>query len=175
MLAAFVSEAQTQGETTYGWDAKGRVTCAELKDVDVIAAGVDLPYRWGTTRADRRWLNPPPMYTSLPIVSDWVLRPVKSNAPGSLDCAKPFADASVAQVVTPQTPAFAPTSSAETYVEVAIGADGKLDDAWTWGPSNNRMFDNAALAAAKLSTYLPARAFCRNVPATYVFRVEFER
>jgi TonB family protein len=170
--SAFVSQARAQDELVYGWDAKGQVTCAGEKDLSVISTDRNGQYSDRSNRADLKWLNPVPADNASP-GPGIRLTPALTSAPGSTDCATPFADAVVSHAVSPAFPYVARGLSSETFVEVAIAADGKLDEAWVWAPSGNKWLDQAALEAANQSKYLPARAFCENVPGTYIFRAVF--
>lgn len=61
-----------------------------------------------------------------------------------------------------------------TTIQLAIGADGTLQDAWVNGPSGYEAADAASLAAARASTYEAAMAYCRPVRSEYYFRVDFD-
>jgi len=172
MRAWFVSDASTSGETVFGWDAKGKVTCAGGRDISIIAVGSGA-YSANPTRGDLHWENPVPASTAAPPADAVLLTPSLTSAPGSLDCALPFADATVTKPIAPRFPLASRGESGETFVQVAIGADGKVQDAWVWGPSGDGLLDAAALEAAQDSKYAPARAFCQNVPGIYIFRTEF--
>ena len=58
-------------------------------------------------------------------------------------------------------------------VEIAVDSAGKIDDASIFVPSGNVLFDQAAIEAAKDSTYTSGRSFCQPAPGDYIFRVEF--
>lgn len=92
-------------------------------------------------------------------------------------CARPFQLAHVIEMAQPQygnamrNSAFG--GAAIVLAAVAIRSDGKVADAWTILRSGSFLLDRAVLRAAKQSTYAPARAYCRNVPGTYLFEVTF--
>ncbi|MBV9263926.1 MAG: TonB family protein [Candidatus Eremiobacteraeota bacterium] len=60
-----------------------------------------------------------------------------------------------------------------SLIAVAVGPSGKLVDAWVWATSGYRVLDDAALRAARQSTYTGAISYCRPVAATYLFRTDF--
>lgn len=169
----FVSEASTSGEVVFGWDAKGKVTCASGRDISVVAFGAKASTSTRVSRGDLHWLNPLPTSSAAPPSDTPMLTPALTSAPGSTDCAVPFADAVVTKAIAPSFPPASRGENGETFVQVAVSADGHLDDAWVWGPSGDKLLDAAALEAAQDSKYAPARAFCQDVPGMYFFRVQF--
>lgn len=58
-------------------------------------------------------------------------------------------------------------------VEVAVGDDDQLVDAWTFAGSGNRAIDLTALRAALGSTYGDAISYCQHVRGYYIFRADF--
>ena len=167
LQSAFVNDAQTKGDTVFGWDAKGRVSCAGLSAKQFSEA--QRPQRLATL------LNPRP--TQTPEATTSFLTPAIASAPGLTACAVPFADASVphpGRVTYPEAAKFASVQSANVLVEVAVSAAGQLEDSWIYAPSGNRYFDDAAMEVTHRSTYAPRRSFCQDVPGLYLFRVEFE-
>ena len=175
--SVFVNEASTSGETAFGWDAKGNVTCTGGSDISIIALGagaiISGTMEKSKSTSDLQRLNPIPSSRNAPPDGTPTLTPALTSAPGLTDCAAPFAEATVTRPYPPSFPAGSRGESGESYVQVAIGADGKLVDAWIWGPSGDRAFDLATLQSARHSEYAPARAFCQNVPGMYRFRAEF--
>ena len=97
-------------------------------------------------------------------------------APGDTNCDRPFKPAVVTAAVAPDLPDIVREEGVDrstTLVEVAVGADGSLKDAWIFSSSGFPQFDEATLRAARLSRYEPERSFCRAAPGTYLFRGVF--
>jgi TonB family protein len=59
-------------------------------------------------------------------------------------------------------------------VVVAVERDGSVVDAWLWESSGTPLLDRAAMDQARKSTFVPGRAFCRNVPGYFLLRSEFK-
>ncbi len=92
-------------------------------------------------------------------------------------CSSPNADASV---IDPMSPAY-PDSARDlglglvsVAVQVTIDAHGRVVDARIFRSSNNAAIDQAALRAARGSTYAPRIAKCAPVDGTYLFNADFE-
>jgi Gram-negative bacterial TonB protein C-terminal len=105
-----------------------------------------------------------------------VMNASPASAPGPVDCAEPFKSAMVTAPVMPSIPEIARESGFDrsaTLIEVAIGADGSLKDAWVYSTSGIPMLDEAALRSARLSQYAAGRSFCAAAPGNYIFRAEF--
>jgi TonB family protein len=160
LISSFVHDAQN-------------FVCPEQREDTMLSLDTTRSYSTKTNMGDMRWSNPLPADTAPPPPGTPTLSPTPTGAPGPTDCATPFADGAVARPAIPRFPSPAYGFSGETVVQVAIAASGRLDDAWVWAPSGSKMFDAAAVNAAKLADYLPARSFCEDVPSLYLFRVEF--
>jgi TonB family protein len=174
---AWVYTATTHGDSQFGWDSEGTVQCDPIQP-DVLPIAVDgfkpaphAPAAWYTLDSrdrDPLWATP----QSGSFIEDArISKPLESTT-----CAAPFRDATVKDQAQPQYPVSARAvqgGEASTTVEVAIDADGRLHDAWVWGPSGYTVLDQESLRAARQSTYEAAQAYCKPVPSTYFFRVTF--
>ena len=165
----WVAEGATQGDVAFGWDAKGRVLC----DPPVGAApGEGAKKRGGFVH----WKSPPRNeLLNLPVVTSVVLTPTVSTPPVGLTCAKPFVPARALHVAALQLPVDEGMVSGMASVDVAIDPDGKLVDAWVWAPSSNKDINEAALQAAKTSTYQAGTALCHPVPGVYAWTAIFNQ
>lgn len=165
---AWVYSASASGDGAYGWQAKGVVPCdPPPAPSQKQTAKYSSPYRLDPKDEDP---------VGMPGTNS-VLLPANPVKPLEDDnCGLPFSNATAKDVARPRYPPAlrgAVFGRATTAVEVAIGADGTLADAWIWAPSGFRPFDEEALRAAKNTTYSGARSYCRAVPGLYLFRVTF--
>ena len=90
-------------------------------------------------------------------------------------CAQPHVAASVVRTADPGYPEL-PKEQGVTgivKVRVTLSDTGDVVAADVYGTSGNAQLDNAALAAAKASTYAPEIEDCRKIPGQYLFRAEF--
>lgn len=162
VLYGYVSQAQTKGETLLDWDKEGSVTC--------------LP-----TPRDPKAKPPAKPMVLPPLSRDAVTLTAKAmDAPFTDKCDDPFAPVTVAQLAQFHLPVlfghdnFTAVPEGTTAVVVAVERDGSVVDAWLWETSGTPILDNAALEQAKKTTYVPGRAFCKNVPGYYLRRTEFK-
>lgn len=105
--------------------------------------------------------------------------PAPTAPPGTPkpSCATPYQDATATQTVTPDYPDSAREmglGEVQVAVQVTIGPSGNLMDAKIAQSSNNMAIDQAALSAARSSTYAPKIVNCQPVVGTYLFRVTFD-
>lgn len=157
---AYVSQAQTKGETVLDWDKEGSVTC--------------LP-----TPVSKK---PQPASDALPPLSRTAIaltaKPI--DAPFDTKCADPFDDVQLSKAEPLHVPAlfshdnFTQVPAGTAAVVVAVERDGSVVDAWLWESSGTPMLDQAAMDQARKSTFTPGRAFCRNVPGYFLMRSEFK-
>ena len=94
--------------------------------------------------------------------------------PGSTACDVPFRSVkteTVKQVLFPL--GFTLNHTVEVAVKMDIAANGAVVGENVYEPSGSSVFDDAALKAATGSTYVVGRAFCRPVPGSYLFKVQF--
>lgn len=100
---------------------------------------------------------------------------VVASIPGPLDCKEPFLAAVATHPVTPTVPLAMQDDRYRgvVLVEIAVNANDKLDDAWVYSPSGYREFDEAALKAARKSSYKAGRSFCSAAAGSYLFRFDF--
>lgn len=165
----FVSDAQATDETVFGWSAKGVVACPGKGDKKPKPASKGAPHL----------MNPVAQMKLPPTSTSQILPTAVAAAPGPTDCDVPFRDAASIAVAQAEYPRGDVPMDGNPYhtslVAVALNSKGRIDDAWIWGTSGDRFMDGAALRAARLSTYRPARAFCSNVPGIYLFHVDFEQ
>jgi hypothetical protein len=149
---AWVLEARTSGDAAYGWDTLGDVACG-------IPSFGKLAY--------------PPMHAEVaegfPHVAATPVAP-----PYATDCPHPFSEATVTRAAQPYYPHFAPRMSYTAQIEVAVGQNDAVLDAWVYKSSGNKAVDTNALAAARLSSYASAMSYCRKAEGYYLFRADFD-
>jgi TonB family protein len=91
-------------------------------------------------------------------------------------CANPNQDATVTQPMSPDYPESAKSlglGPVTVLVEVSVGPSGNLVDAKVYKSSNNMAIDQAALRAARQSSYAPKLVNCSPTTGDYIFRAEF--
>jgi hypothetical protein len=166
---SWVAVAKSSGDTM-GWAEKGNVACppyaAGNPSIKLPPANPALAF----VTNDEDHVDAPPSGNAL------ILPAVTSAALEKSDCSDPFENATITRQVSPDYPeVMRPTGvTATTAIEVAINPDGSLADAWIWGPSGYRPFDESSLAAARLSIYKAGRAYCQPAPGFYFFKVTFD-
>lgn len=158
---AYVSQAQTKGETLLDWDKEGSVTCLPTP---AAAKSTPSPVR------------PLPPLSKEPVTID--ARPI--DPPFDAKCSDPFADVRLSKAGPLHVPSlfahdnFTQVPEGTAGVVIAVERDGSVVDAWLWESSGTPLLDQAALDQAHKSTFLPGRAFCRNVPGYFLLRSEFK-
>jgi hypothetical protein len=168
IVMSWVSDAQAKGDGAFGWEARGDVPCSPLGGVRAVAKHPD-------PDSDVSRVNPDPVNLDTPPASGDRIATAVTATPPPMDCPQPFVPASVKTVVPPAwPPGISINRDIETIVKVAIGPNGQVDDAWIYQPSGLKQFDDAAVAAAVSSTYIPAVAVCKPVPGTYAFKAHFQ-
>jgi hypothetical protein len=166
---AWVAFATTHGDATFNWDARGKVACDPPDFAALDSPGV-APSRQTPQRDD-----PTPAPAPAPATAVKIAEPLPMKS-----CSHPFLPAGVRDAVQPVMPAmlgggevvFRPTVS---LIEVAIDSNGKLVDAWVFAQSGYPKLDEAALTAARKTTYAPAISYCRPVNGTYLYRSDFTK
>jgi len=167
VVRMWVRDAAATGDGSFGWEKRGDVQCTPP------AFGVDNKQRNASLLAKRT--NPSQDLSLPPGADDALVVPQPIDPPaGFTACAQPFAAATVTHAVSPEFPRgsviVAPIT---TFVEVAVKADGSLEDAWIYQSSGSTHADLAALAAAKASSYRAGTALCAPAPGLYTFRATF--
>lgn len=107
----------------------------------------------------------------------YVIAALPAAEPGDTNCDQPFKPAVVTAAIAPHTPDIVRQQGvdrSEALVEVAVAADGSLQDAWIFSSSGFPSFDREVMRVARLSRYTPGRSFCRNVPGNYLYRGTFQ-
>ena len=105
--------------------------------------------------------------------------PVSTAPPGTPKpaCKTPYQDATVVQQAQPEYPDSAREQGlgeVQVAVKVTIGPSGSLVNATISQSAGNMALDQAALAAARQSTYAPKIVNCEAVEGDYLFRVTFD-
>jgi hypothetical protein len=163
---AFVLNAQTSGDETFGWDAKGDVTCQAPPRFEQFSPSV--------TARIVRVANPRTDLDSQPTPGTPMLVAKPASVPGRTDCQNPFVAVGVVKAAPPAfPPGYGVTGTFVTLIAVAINSNGTVNDAWVYAPSGAALLDAAALKAAQRSTYHGGTSFCEPAPGTYLFRAEF--
>lgn len=90
-------------------------------------------------------------------------------------CARPNVPASTVHAVTPETPALAQQQNIAGTVQVIVSLDANSNVVGARiQRSPSAILNNAALAAARQSTFQTEIRNCRPIPGDYVYTVEFE-
>ncbi|MEO6991484.1 MAG: TonB family protein [Candidatus Baltobacteraceae bacterium] len=91
-------------------------------------------------------------------------------------CAVPNKEATMTNGVQPDTPEIAKQAGATgtVNVEVTLTAGGSVVSTSVYKSSGNSALDQAAIAAAKQSSFAPATKDCQPVGGSYLFRADFE-
>ncbi len=92
-------------------------------------------------------------------------------------CANPNVEATVTSPVQPDYPESAKDlglGAVSVEVEVTVGPSGNLVSASVYKSSNNMSIDQAALRAARQSTYSPKLINCSPATGNYLFRADFQ-
>lgn len=164
----WIYDAIATGDSTFGWESRGDVTCFPPPEVDTgIRPLADAPKR----------VNPRNDLAQLPGPSDTILNVAKIAEPADItECAKPFVPATVLRAVQPVWPATVGrlTTNVTSEIEVAVNANGSLAGAWVYTPSGYPALDLAAVRSAELSKYQGGIAMCKPAPGTYLFRADFD-
>lgn len=158
---AYVSQAQTKGETLLDWDKEGSVTC--------------LP----TPVSLKKPVTGP---TAVPVPSSnaVALSAKAIDAPFDTKCNNPSGDVELSKAGPLHIPSlfahdnFTQVPEGTAAVVVAVERDGSVVDTWLWESSGTPLLDEAAMNQARASTFTPGRAFCRNVPGYFLMRSEFK-
>ena len=162
VTSAYVSQAQTKGETLLDWDKEGSVTCMPTPVAAASASPTPTP-------------SLPPLSKSAVTISAKAI-----DAPFDTSCAQPFADIRMTKAGAFRMPAlfghddFTARPTGTAAVVVAVERDGSVVDAWLWETTGTPLLDQAVIDEAKSSVYTPGRAFCRNVPGYYLLRSTFK-
>lgn len=160
---AWVSTAKSTGDSIYGWDAAGTVSCdpdfSSPFPTNAQAQNLSHP-------RDQVPATPPPA-----VVAESTTPAFSSSA-----CDRPFAAAESKNAPPPDYPQLdAPfKGDAVAVLRVAIDAEGKFTDAWVVESTGIKPFDDAALVAARRATYRPQVAYCKNVDGYYYYSAEFK-
>ena len=91
-------------------------------------------------------------------------------------CANPNVEATVTNPVQPEYPESAKEiglGAVTVQVEVTVGPSGNLVGAKIYKSSSNMAIDQAALRAARESTYSPKLIDCAPSQGDYLFRADF--
>ena len=92
-------------------------------------------------------------------------------------CANPNVEATVTNPVQPDYPQSAldlGLGAVTVNVEVTVGPSGNLVTAKVYKSSGNMSIDQAALRAARQSTYSPKLVNCEPTTGDYLFRADFQ-
>jgi TonB family protein len=105
--------------------------------------------------------------------------PVSTAPPGTPkpSCANPNVDATVTNAVQPDYPDSARDlglGAVTVEVEVTVGLTGNLVSATVYKSSSNMAIDQAALRAARESTYAPKMVDCQPTQGDYLFTADFQ-
>lgn len=101
--------------------------------------------------------------------------PVPSPTPKPV-CSAPYVEASTIDKYAPEMPTLARDQglSGSAQVQVNLSANGQVLGAKIFVSTGSSVLDNAAVDAAKRTSYSPKIVDCDRVPGSYLFRVDFE-
>lgn len=101
---------------------------------------------------------------------------VAAHNPQGLNCQPQNVDADVLDQAQPDFPDAARNmkGALRAVITVNLSAQGQMTSATILHSTGNQALDQAAFAAARQSTYLPAVRDCKRVPGTYQFTVTYE-
>ena len=91
-------------------------------------------------------------------------------------CSAPYVEASTIEKYAPEMPTMAREQglSGNAEVQVDLSASGQVLNAKIVDSTGSSLLDNAAVDAAKRTTYSPKIVDCNRAPGSYLFRVEFK-
>jgi protein TonB len=93
--------------------------------------------------------------------------------PPKPQCSIPHAAASVVDAVSPSTPEGADDQTGTVQVRVDLAPSGAVVAATIFRSAGNLLLDQAALRAARASTYRAETRDCASVGGSYLFTVDF--
>ncbi len=104
--------------------------------------------------------------------------PVSTAPPGTPkpSCPNPNVNATTTNPVQPDYPESARDlglGPVTVQIEVTLAASGNLISASVYKSANNMALDQAALRAARQTTYSPKLVDCKPVTGTYLFTADF--
>jgi hypothetical protein len=152
---AWLLHARTAGDA-FGWQALGDVPCG-------IPAFGGAASRAGKALPD----------DGLQHVTATPIAPLFST-----ECPHPFMQASITHVVPPIFPRIYPPYligvSYTSQIEVAVGQNNAILDAWVYKSSGIPVLDASALSAARATTFASATSYCQKAEGYYLFRADFQ-
>jgi TonB family protein len=98
---------------------------------------------------------------------------VEPTDPPRPECSTPYAPASVIDAVSPSTPEGADEQTGTAQVKVELSATGSVVGVTIYRSAGNLFLDQAALQAARMSTYHSETKDCAAVGGSYLFTVDF--
>jgi len=118
--------------------------------------------------------TPGPAATAAP--GNDVVATVAPTATPKPTCITPAADAQTRDKFVPETPELARQQclSGVAKVQVDLSAGGTVTGVKIFESTGSSLLDQAALDAARRTTYSPKIVDCEHVSGTYLFRVEFQ-
>ena len=97
------------------------------------------------------------------------------SMPPAPACSDPNSEATTIVAVSPDAPAgdSLPPSNVTAMIKVDLDANGNVTGVSVYASAGSPELDQAAMQAARESTYAPERRDCRPVAGSYLFKVEF--
>ena len=110
-----------------------------------------------------------------PVVASAGPPPTPSPTPKPV-CSAPYVEAATIEKYAPEMPEIAKEQglSGSAQVEVNLSASGQVTAAKIYVSTGSTALDNAAIEAARRTTYTPKIVDCDRVPGSYLFRVDFQ-
>ncbi|MDQ2871559.1 MAG: energy transducer TonB [Candidatus Eremiobacteraeota bacterium] len=103
--------------------------------------------------------------------------PASPTASPKPSCTAPDVEAKTLVPVAPDEPQAASDQglTGSVQIEVLLGTSGLVRDASVYRSSGSPLLDQAALRAARASTYAPEQRDCHAIPGAYLFTAEFSQ
>jgi hypothetical protein len=163
VIRVWVTDAQSKGDVD-GWDPQGKFDCSALAEPPKPATGALIAKR----------TNPAPPAATPPTPQTPTIA-ARSIKPLGTDCEHPFSSVTATNLVPPdQVQGVYLTVPALVLVEVAVAVTSDVTDVEVLQSSGIQALDNAAVEAARGSTYQVGTAFCKPASGIYIYQAEFQ-
>lgn len=126
----------------------------------------------------------PPEATGVPIApgntgkpGGVIGQPELPAGPPSPACSDPNVDAKTIVAISPDAPAsaYGAATDVTAMIKVDLDASGRILGVSVYRSAGSLELDQAAMQAARQSTYAPEMRDCQAVPGSYLFKVEFSQ
>ena len=153
---------------------KIKINTIKSKAVSHISTEAANKYQTGNTRGIPQGIGTSAPSTAPPATPAPSPPPTPVPTPTPLTCARPNVDAATLHAVEPDTPPLAQQQGISGTVQVVVSLDAQSHVVNTKVQSSpSAILNNAALAAARQSTFQTQIVNCKPIAADYIFSVEF--